>query len=350
MADLTVYQPAGWNNKIPIGTNQLSGTNTHSYTGNFYDNQILYFNFASANLGAVAASNYTIRAEVTGTGGSNWTWTVNSTDPSNFAYLTTDMPIGPLASGSHTFKVWLDYNNNVIETSETNNYYERTITVLSSAPVEYYAECDDNLFFGSPISSGWITQTQYTFTSLTPGQTYWYRVKGRQGSAESAWSNVESSQQESGALITVSPGAYDFGLVETGGTGQGTFVVQNIGTGTLSGSASVAAPFSVISGSPYNLAANEFTNVTVRFSPTNSGAAVGTVTFTGGGGTSRSLFATAFTRVGVTNAPGSLTLRWGAGTLYSADSITGPWTPVVGAVPPFVITPAVDKKFYRVEE
>jgi hypothetical protein len=194
--DLTPYQPGNWNDKIPIGTSQLAGTDAHSYNGVFYDNQTLYFNWASANLGGASASSYTVHVEVTGTGGGSWDWTSITTPAGNYTYLTSDQPVGPLAAGSHTFRVWVDYNGNVAESNEGNNYYERTITVSTVTPVEYYAERASSPSFSSPINSGWITATQFTFGSLTPGQTYWYHVKARQGSQTSSWSNVEYSMQE----------------------------------------------------------------------------------------------------------------------------------------------------------
>ena len=50
--------------------------------------------------------------------------------------------------------------------------------------------------------------------------------------------------------------------------------------------ASVSAPYSVISGGSYSLAAGASSNVTVRFAPVTTGTFNGTVSFTGGGGTS----------------------------------------------------------------
>ena len=44
--------------------------------------------------------------------------------------MPTDQAVGPLAAGTHTFRIWLDYGDTVNEADELNNYYERTITVL----------------------------------------------------------------------------------------------------------------------------------------------------------------------------------------------------------------------------
>ncbi|GEM_PF-7061912 len=195
LADLAPYQRSTWNDKIPIGITQLAGTNAHTYAGTFYSGQTLYFNWAALNQGALGASNYTVHVEVTGTGGGSWDWTGITTAPTYHNYLTTDRAVGPLAAGNHTFKVWVDYAGGVSESDEGNNYYERTINVVST-DVECYAECADNADFNSPQASGWIQATQYTFGGLQSGCTYWYRVKSRRDDTVSAWSNVEHSQQE----------------------------------------------------------------------------------------------------------------------------------------------------------
>ena len=194
--DLAAYKPSNWNNNIPVGTTQLSWDAAHSGTEPYYNNQTLYFNWGSANLGATSAAGYKVHVEVSGTGGGSWDWPGLTTAGGYWTCSATDQAFGPLAAGTHTLKVWLDYDNTVSESNEGNNYYERTITVSTVAPTEYYAECADNSGFSSPRNSGWIQQTQTTFNNLAPGQTYWYRVKARRGTTESGWSNVEFSRQE----------------------------------------------------------------------------------------------------------------------------------------------------------
>jgi len=213
--DLTTYKLANWNDKIPVGTTQLGMNEAHSYSGVYYDNQMLYFNWASINQGTAASGSYTVHVEVTGTGGDTWDWTIPSDAINQWWGLPTDQAVGPLAAGSHTFKVWVDYNNTVAESDESNNYYERTITVAATE-VSYYAECADNSGFSSPSNSGWTTQRQWTFINLTPGQTYWYRVKAKSGTTESVWSNVEHSQQELSGTIQLSAATYS--VNENGGS------------------------------------------------------------------------------------------------------------------------------------
>ncbi|HBA39862.1 MAG TPA: hypothetical protein DCZ05_09010 [Deltaproteobacteria bacterium] len=90
------------------------------------------------------------------------------------------------------------------------------------------------------------------------------------------------------AKIDVTPSERNFGNVIVGQTEDRTFTVKNVGSGTLSGSASVSSPFSIVSGGSYNIAAGDSHTVTVRFSPTAAGSSGNVnVTFGGGGGTTK---------------------------------------------------------------
>src|SRR5262249_43617532 len=75
--------------------------------------------------------------------------------------------------------------------------------------------------------------------------------------------------------IAVTPTAtVNFGNVAIGSSATQTFTIQNTRTGTVTGAASVAAPFSIVSGSPFTLVGTGATaTVTVRFTPTSPAAA-----------------------------------------------------------------------------
>lgn len=87
-----------------------------------------------------------------------------------------------------------------------------------------------------------------------------------------------------GAAISVTPPNLGFGPVGVGTSSNLSYIVQNMGGSTLSGTSSVALPFSIVSGGVYNLAAGQSQAVTVQYSPTQLGTDQQTVTFTGGGG------------------------------------------------------------------
>jgi hypothetical protein len=73
--------------------------------------------------------------------------------------------------------------------------------------------------------------------------------------------------------------------VNIGSVADQTFTVQNTGGGTVSGPATVAAPFSVVSGGSFNLVgAGATATVTVRFTPVTGLITATNVTFTANGG------------------------------------------------------------------
>ncbi len=88
-------------------------------------------------------------------------------------------------------------------------------------------------------------------------------------------------------VISVTPSSLDLGNVGVGSSADLTFTVKNTGGGTLSGSASASAPFSIVGSSSYSLAFNENKTITVRFSPTSLATFLANVTFTAGGGATR---------------------------------------------------------------
>jgi subtilase family serine protease len=83
-----------------------------------------------------------------------------------------------------------------------------------------------------------------------------------------------------GPALGVTPSSRDFGSVLVGTTADLTFTVKNTGVGTLNGTATTSAPFSVTAGGAFSLGPDQAQDVTVRFSPTTAGPASGTVSFT----------------------------------------------------------------------
>ena len=106
--------------------------------------------------------------------------------------------------------------------------------------------------------------------------------------------------------MVVTPASLAFGTIAAGTTTDLTFTVQNVGTGTLSGAASVGAPFSVLAPTNYSLAAGEARTVTVRYSPLASGSDSNDVMFTGWRGATRPVTGSAFLPPAQTVTPESL--------------------------------------------
>ncbi len=124
-ANLTPYQPSGWDNKIVLST--VSGTNTSAST--FCDNQIIYIDWATENNGTCNISQ-TFYTDLYVDGLYQNTYTTNGLNTGFYASLS-DLTIGPLAAGSHTFQIVVDANGDVSETNEGDNSYSRTITITS---------------------------------------------------------------------------------------------------------------------------------------------------------------------------------------------------------------------------
>ena len=85
-------------------------------------------------------------------------------------------------------------------------------------------------------------------------------------------------------VILVSPTRLNFGTVSLGKSVTNTFLVENFGHGKLVGTASVPAPFKIISGEKYSLKEKEVQIVTVVYTPTRPRIDKAAVTFTGGNG------------------------------------------------------------------
>jgi hypothetical protein len=89
-------------------------------------------------------------------------------------------------------------------------------------------------------------------------------------------------------VISVTPASCEFGIVAIGAcaTPEKTFIVRNVGEGTLFGGAYATWPFDVVSGETYSLPVSATHEVIVGFCPTASDEYSGMVYFTGGGGAS----------------------------------------------------------------
>ena len=143
----------------------------------------------------------------------------------------------------------------------------------------------------SPTSSPGPNQTaSVSLTGLTPGVLYNVAVTAVDSLGnQSVCSSVASAVARSD--FAVSPtGTINFGSVPIGSFADQVFTVSNTGGGTVSGAASTAAPFSIVSGSPFTLGGVGTTQtVTVRFAPTTMATASATVSFTANGGSNSAI-------------------------------------------------------------
>jgi hypothetical protein len=121
--------------------------------------------------------------------------------------------------------------------------------------------------------------------ALTAGATYFLRITAVDDNGnESACSPAVSGVARMVFDVTPST-ATNFGSVALGSSVDLTFTVRNASTTSLAGTASVGAPFSIVSGGSFSLSPGASQTLTVRFRPTTAGTFAGNVTFTAGGET-----------------------------------------------------------------
>lgn len=143
---------------------------------------------------------------------------------------------------------------------------------------------DWNFGTGSGISASTaLSPGSKTFNNLgTFTVTFTATDPGALSSSDTVQITVNAAV--SNPQISVS-GVSDFGFVDVGSTSNLVISVTNSGNGTLTGTATTSAPFSVTGGADYNLAAGQSQDVFVRYSPTTVSAFVDSkpLSFTGGG-------------------------------------------------------------------
>ena len=196
--------------------------------------------------------------------------------------------------GFNTFKNNLGYQCHVTTGASTNDYNEYVSTWDQTLQAHDVAFTNYSLFTNP-------TNQTYSLVTNTPagvalGAEY---NTDALGNTRTTWSRgaFEFAGASTNPIISVSPSSANFGTLLTNTTADAVFGVTNSGAGTLTGTASTSVPFIILSGGSYSLTNNQGQNVTVRYSPTTAGTNNGTVTFTGGGGTSAPLIGVA------TNAP-----------------------------------------------
>jgi hypothetical protein len=167
--------------------------------------------------------------------------------------------------------------------------------------------------------------------------------------ATGAWDvgAFQAGAVQKAAVVSVTPTSQNFGIVTVGLTTNKMFTVQNTGGGTLTGSASVSSPFSIVSGGSYSLGAGQSQTVMVAYSPTAAGTNAQSVTFTGAGGGSGTVSGAAYVpstsisvtpasqnfgtvAVGTTTNQSFIVQNTAGGTLIGNVSVAAPFSIVSG--------------------
>jgi hypothetical protein len=114
-------------------------------------------------------------------------------------------------------------------------------------------------------------------------------IRGADGAWDIGAFEYSSLITNGNPVISISPSALNFGSVPATVSVTNSFIVKNIGSGTLTGASSVPAPFNIVSGGSYSLGNNQTQTVVVSYSPSGAITDSQTVVFTGGGGTNASV-------------------------------------------------------------
>jgi len=284
-----------------IGSGTLSGSASVAapfsiFSGGSYNLTAGQSQFVTVRFSPTAAQSFTQNVNFTGGGGTfaQVTGTGTGGASSQPAQITSPTPGSTLSGSNVTFawsagtgvsQYWLYMGSSLggLDIYNANQGTNRSVTV-GNIPI------DGRLIYvrlWSFIGAGW-QWNDYTYTAASAGTP----------------------------IISVTPSSLNFNSVPVGSSANLNFTVQNVGSGTLSGSASVAAPFSIISGGSYNLTAGQSQSVTVRFSPAAAQFYSQNVTFTGGGGATRQVTGTG------TSAGAAPTVATGSATSVTSSSVT----------------------------
>jgi hypothetical protein len=162
-------------------------------------------------------------------------------------------------------------------------------SVLGTGATPFVNAAGNNFNIVATLASNYPREEGTTIANTT-GNTFNVDMNGTiRGAGSVPWSigayEYNSGVTTTNPAISISPGSLTFGAVLTNTTATNSITVANGGGGTLTGTASVAAPFSILSGGTYSLGAGQSQTVSVGFAPgASTNSSTQTITFTGGGG------------------------------------------------------------------
>jgi len=219
--------------------------------------------------------------------------------------MGTVIKAGGSFSNSDLAGTWFFHTFADLPSSNDPTWNRGTITVNSNGTVTSGSAVDsdglsDTISGGSlSISSSGVISGSITFSGGTAATIS--QGKMDVGKTTGSFVGIDNGnfrfigtliRAEADPAISVTPDSLGFGDVAVGSSAEKTFTVENTGSGTLTGSASTSAPLSIVSGGSYSLLEGQSQTVTVRFSPTEEVAFTGSVSFTGGGGTTKEVTGT----------------------------------------------------------
>lgn len=166
--NLAPHQPGAWDNKIVLST--VTGTNTSATS--VYTDQDIFVDGAVISNGTVNITE-TFSINLYLDSNLKKTWTKSGLAAGIYLYFL-DFNMGNLSAGPHTFKIVADSDNSVPETSETDNEYSRTITIIqrslnvSPATVSIGHESGSNGTFGITSNTSWTINDDADWLTVSP--------------------------------------------------------------------------------------------------------------------------------------------------------------------------------------
>jgi hypothetical protein len=157
-----------------------------------------------------------------------------------------------------------------------------TVAASGTAPLSYRWETNG-------VTDAADTDNTYSLTVAADSPTnYQVFVTNAFGAATSSLATLTI---DTSPIIGLSSTVLDFGAVAASSSKTNTIQVRNDGVDALVGSATnIAAPFHIVSGSPWNVSGGATNPVLIRFSPTEAGSFTNTVTMGGGGSATLTLY------------------------------------------------------------
>jgi hypothetical protein len=177
-------------------------------------------------------------------------------------------------------------------TAPTTNVDGSSLTDLAGYRIYYGpspAPCPGSAFFEAaapaPLPAPGET-VRFTLTGLATDTLYYVSVVAVDASGNVSDCSDPAPAAVARADVSVSPsGTLSFGSVAPGAFVDKSFTVQNSGGGTVAVTVSTSAPFTIVSGSAFELAGGATQTVAVRFAPTAAATVTGNVNFTTSSGT-----------------------------------------------------------------
>ena len=301
----------------------LTDANCTAQTGDRTGNAVVTVNsrptsVVSGSTAICNGSSTVIAAALTGTGPWNVGWSDGINQNGVLASPAT-RTVSPLATTTYTVTSLADANC----TAQAGDRTGSAVVTVISAPLAAFSASRTN--GGVPLtvtftnlSSGatsylWDFGDGHTNTNVNP--TYIYTASGSNTVSLTAISSCGTNMlaltnyivvTNTPALLVVSPTNGILDTVVVGQSSTQAFQVVNAGGLPLTGSATTALPFSVVTGSPFTVPVGQTGVVQVAFSPTQTGTFTTNLLFTSNGGNAtNALSGTAVTPGSIVVSPAS---------------------------------------------